>query len=114
MIRTRICGIIAGALVGALPFWLLALVRTGERWPGWVVLAVGLVASATAFRAPAAWALGVVAGVAASWAALWILVGTDWRLLPYVVAVSYLYYFGATAVLVTAYFLGSLRVSRRG
>jgi hypothetical protein len=107
MTRLRGYGILVGAVVGALPFWVLALVRNGDLWPGRVALALALVLSVSAFRTPAAWALGVALGSVSSWAALAILVGTDWRLLPYVLVGFQVYYLAAIAVVVGAYFLRS-------
>ena len=106
LIRRRIYGSAIGVLVGAWPFWVLALVRTGERWPARLALAVSLILSGSAFRVPAAWALGVVIGATASWAALAILVETDWRLLPYVLIGFPENYIGAAAVIVAAHVLG--------
>ena len=101
----RTFGIVAGGLVGALPFWLIALVRTGERWPSRVALAVSLILSGMAFRTPRAWALGVAIGVVMSWASLAILAGTDWRLLPYVLLLFDAHYLGSIAVMFSVYFL---------
>jgi len=113
MLRQRSYGVVIGAVVGALPFWVLALVRTGEQWPGQVALAVALVLSGTAFRTPAAWGLGVALGAVVSWVALAILVGTDWHLLPYVLLGAYAYYLGAIAVVVSASLFLPLRRSVR-
>lgn len=109
MSRRSTCGVIVGALVGALPFWLVTLVRNGDVWPGCLAFAVAVILSAAAFRAPAAWAFGVVAGAVLSWAALAVLAGTDWRLLPYVLVGSYVYYIGATAVVFGGYAVSSSR-----
>ena len=105
MFLLRTFGIVTGGLVGALPFWIIALVRTGERWPSRVALAVALVLSGIAFRTPRAWALGVVVGAVMAWASLAILVGTDWRLLPYVLLGSSAHYLGSVAVMIGVYFL---------
>lgn len=114
MFRLRTLGIVTGGIVGALPFWLIALVRTGERWPSRVALAVALVLSGTAFRTPRAWALGVAIGAVVSWASLAVLVGTDWRLLPYVLLGSYVHYLGSTAVMVSVYFVVRARQAPPG
>ena len=114
MIRQRTYGIADGAIVGALPFWILAIFRSGERWPGWCALGVGLILATTAFRTPLAWGLGVVAGAVLSWAGLAILVGTDWRLLPYVLVGFSGYYLSVTTAVVAAYWIGTTRVPRRG
>jgi hypothetical protein len=106
VIRQGIYGITIGVLVGAWPFWVLALVRNGERWPARLALAVSLILSGTAFRVPAAWALGVAVGATSSWAALAILVGTEWRLLPYVLLLFPENYIGGAVVIVTAHVLG--------
>lgn len=70
MKRPRIYGLLVGLFAGAWPFWILALVRSGERWPTWVALAVAAILSAAALRTPASWAVGIAAGVVFSWALL--------------------------------------------
>lgn len=114
MIRQRMFAIADGAVVGALPFWILAVFRAGERWPGWVGTGVGLILAMMAFRTPLVWGLGVLAGAVLSWTGLAILVGTNWRLLPYVLVVFSWYYVGVTTAVVAAYWIGTMRVTRRG
>jgi hypothetical protein len=113
MKRQRTYGLLVGLFAGAWPFWILALVRSGERWPTWVALAVAGILSAAALRTPASWAVGIVAGVVFSWALLAFLVGADWRLIPYVIVSFFTYYLtAAAAVIVSGYFLREWRTSR--
>ena len=112
MIRQHGYGAAAGAVAGALPFGLLAIFRTGDRWPGWFVLGIGVILATTAFRSLLAWGLGVVAGAVLSSAVLAMLVGTDWRLLPYVLVGFFWYYLSVTTAVVAAYWIGTSRVPR--
>jgi hypothetical protein len=109
MTSRSILGFAAGTLVGGAPFWLLGFAPNDFR-PGLVAIAVAAALSATAYRAPGAWGLGVFAGVPASWAAValiiggdWRSIGSDWRLLPYVVILSGVYYAAAAAALAGAW-----------
>ena len=112
-IRLRMYGIAEGVAVGALPFVMLAIFRTGEQWPGWVALAVSIILAAAASRTPLAWGVGVAMGVVLSAVTLAILVGTDWRLLPYVLVGSCGYYLSALAAVVAAQWIGTARRTRR-
>ena len=105
MFLLRAFGVVAGGLVGALPFWLTALVRTGERWPSKVALAISLVLSGLAFRTPGTWARAVAVGAVVSWASLAVLAGTDWRLLPYVLLLFDAHYLASTAVILSVHIL---------
>lgn len=112
MAPRRVYGIIAGALVGGGPFWLLGSVAKGH-WPGLSALAVAVALSAAAFRTPGAWALGLLVGTAVSWGALALIVGSDWRLLPYVVSGFPTYYVAAAAAITVAWLIGSRRSAKR-
>jgi uncharacterized membrane protein (UPF0136 family) len=105
MQRPQIYGLLVGLFAGAWPFWILALVRSGERWPTWVALAVAVMLSAAALRTPGFWAVGIAVGVVFSWALLALLVGADWRLIPYVIVSFFAYYLiAAAAAIVSGYF----------
>lgn len=92
----RAFGFAVGALVGGGPFW---LVVSPWGWPGVMRAgtAAAVVVSVLAGGTPAAWLLGLIAGVFASWGAFAVLVGSDWRLLPYVLLQSQPYYLIAAA-----------------
>jgi uncharacterized membrane protein (UPF0136 family) len=111
MKRQRIYSLLVGLFAGAWPFWILALVGSGERWPTWVALVVAVILSAAALRTPAAWTVGIVLGVVFSWALLAILIGTDWRLAPYVIVSFSAYYLAAAAGAIVS---GYLLLERRG
>ena len=66
MQRQRI-GLLVGSFAGAWPFWSLALLRSDERRATWVALALAVILSAAALRAPALWAVGIAVGVVISW-----------------------------------------------
>jgi hypothetical protein len=59
--------------------------------------------TATAARTPAAWLSGLLAGVLSGWAALVILIDSDWRVLAYVVIGSWLYYPAAITSMILAH-----------
>jgi hypothetical protein len=98
MTARRAYGLAAGAVVGGAPFWLLV-----APWasPGVLPIAAAAAAllSAVAAATPAAWALGVAAGIIASWGTFALFVGNDWRLVPYIVLQSETYYLVAAAAL---------------
>ena len=113
MKRQRIYSLLVGLFAGAWPFWILVLIRSGERWPTWVALAVAAILSAGALRTPAFWAVGITVGVVFSWALLAILVRADWRLIPYVIVSFFAYYLAAAvAAIVSGYFLREWPASR--
>lgn len=113
MKHQRSYGLLVGLFAGAWPFWIVALVERGERRPTWVALVVAVILGAAALRTPVAWAMGIVVGVAFSWALLAILIGTDWRLVPYVIVSFFAYYLAAAAgAIVSGYLLRQRRASR--
>lgn len=98
MTAGRAYGFAAGAAVGGGPFWLLV---APWEWTGVLPIATAAAAvlSVIAGATPAAWALGLAAGIIASWSTFALLVGNDWRLIPYIVLQSQTYYLVAAAAL---------------
>ncbi len=102
----RIYGFTAGVLVGGAPFWLLGVVVEYRRAAGLVTMAAAALLSATAFRTPTAWALGVPTGAVGSGAALaYVIGGGDWRMLVYIVLLAVKYYLAAATALIATWAL---------
>lgn len=101
-------GFLAGVVTGAVPFLLL-----GFRTTSWVPAATGMlmasVLCARAWRTPIALGLGVLLGTLVTAGAVTVYVGSDRRLLPYVVLSFPMYYVAAAA----GFVLGAWWASRR-
>lgn len=74
-------GLIAGMVVGALPFCLLGLAFK----PAWyLTLGVAAVFGAAGYRAPGAWCAGVALGILGGWAFWSAVIGASWKMPVYV------------------------------
>ena len=101
-----VSGFLAGVVTGAVPFLLI-----GFRTTSWVPAAGGMLVAgvlcATAWRNPLA--LGMVLGTLATAGAFVFFLGSDQRLLPYVMLNFPMYYVSAAA----GFCLGAWSASRR-
>ena len=97
MKRGAVYAFVVGAAVGAWPFLGLTAARPeAQHGPG--AFAIAVVLSTLSCRHPVLWFAGAAAGITLGWIMFVLVLGSDWRLLVYVVVGAGTYYLANLAV----------------